>query len=285
MFRETRGFGNVDGSSIRPEEYVAYLHRVDKIDQIAGYKNLLFRVLSIRPLDQVLEVGCGTGVDMRSIFDRDSRVKKVVGVDNSKTMITNAIANTSPDLLESGKIEYVHGDAHVLHFEDDTFDASYSNRTFQHLENPRQALREMVRVTKPEGNIAIADPNWASLQIQGVKTETEGVIVKTFNGIIRNPYMGGQLHDFFLEEGITDTRVYGIPIVLSDFRNIQDVLWLDRSLQVAVDRGIISEMDAMRGLYELQRIDIGILEVSFDMFVVGGKVTKKLTNSSSREIL
>ena len=48
-------------------------------------------------------------------------------------------------------------DATSLDFESHTFDVSYSRFLFQHVKDASQALREMVRVTKPGGVVMVED--------------------------------------------------------------------------------------------------------------------------------
>lgn len=267
--RLASGFTDVDSNStVAPQSFATYLEGLNRKEQLGVYRNIMFGLIDPRPNDQILDVGFGTGVDMRAITDLFS-VRRIVGIDRSWGMIGNAIPETPQRLLASGQIEYLYGDAHRLDFDDNTFDASYSNRTFQHLENPRQALREMIRVTKSGGRIVIADTDWESLKIVEVTPETSETVKKTYISIVRNPYIAGQLNNIFLEEGVVDTSVYPTPVVLRDFASIQDILWLETSLGVAIDMATISEPERQQCLDEL-RVNNNY-ELSFDIFVVGGR--------------
>ena len=54
------------------------------------------------------------------------------------------------------------GDVHALDFPDHTFDVVHAHQVLQHVADPVTALREMRRVTKPGGVIAVRDSDYAA---------------------------------------------------------------------------------------------------------------------------
>ncbi|TFD90057.1 class I SAM-dependent methyltransferase [Cryobacterium serini] len=52
-------------------------------------------------------------------------------------------------------------DIHALEFDDATFDVAHAHQVLQHVADPVQALREMARVTKPGGIVAVRDSDYA----------------------------------------------------------------------------------------------------------------------------
>jgi SAM-dependent methyltransferase len=55
------------------------------------------------------------------------------------------------------------GDAHSLDFPDGTFDAVFAHTLISHVTDPEAVLREMVRVVRPGGLVAVFDGDYASL--------------------------------------------------------------------------------------------------------------------------
>ncbi|MFI7210882.1 class I SAM-dependent methyltransferase [Micromonospora maritima] len=92
--------------------------------------------------DAVLDVACGTGLVSR-LFS--GRVARVVGVD-----ITADMAEQAQPYLD----EFVLAPAESLPFEPDTFDVVVCRQGIQFMTLP-DAVREMVRVTKPGGRIVL----------------------------------------------------------------------------------------------------------------------------------
>ena len=116
--------------------------------------------LKIESGDTVLDVGCGPGevvVDLAAFVEPDGRA---VGVDASENMLAAAAARAKRQKVS---VEFVHGDAAALKFDDETFTAVRSERTLQWLEDPAKAVAEMHRVLRPGGRICLIDTDWRTL--------------------------------------------------------------------------------------------------------------------------
>jgi len=58
------------------------------------------------------------------------------------------------------EVEFVVGDVHALDLPDDTYDVVHAHQVLQHVADPVQALREMRRVCKPGGIVAVRDSDY-----------------------------------------------------------------------------------------------------------------------------
>lgn len=74
------------------------------------------------------------------------------------------INQAAADLTRSGLADRGIADAHVvigdalaLEFADDSFDVTHAHQLLHHLSDPVQAIREMVRVTKPGGVVSLRE--------------------------------------------------------------------------------------------------------------------------------
>lgn len=103
--------------------------------------------------DHLLDVGCGTGVVARQAPVRVGHDGRVVGVDPNEGML--AVAQKTP------RVEWRTGVAEDLPFEDDSFDVVVSQFAMMFFDDRQKAVREMERVLRPGGRVAIA--TWASL--------------------------------------------------------------------------------------------------------------------------
>lgn len=99
--------------------------------------------------DRVLDVACGTGAATLAAAERAGPSGHVVGLDANPEML--AVARRKPT-----RIEWVEGVAEALPMPDDSFDAVVSQFGFMFFENRPQALREMRRVLRPGGSMAVA---------------------------------------------------------------------------------------------------------------------------------
>jgi SAM-dependent methyltransferase len=108
----------------------------------------------IRTGNNVLDVGCGTGVLAREALRRVGQEGQVVGVDLNEGMLAVA-ARTEPN------IAWQLGDAASLRFEDASFDVVVSQFALMYFPDRVASLREMWRILAPGGRLAVAA--WAPI--------------------------------------------------------------------------------------------------------------------------
>jgi len=118
--------------------------------------------LDLPPAAQVLEVGCGTGATTRALARRPDFSGRAFGVDQSAAFI-EAAGRFAREQDIAGRVEFRVGDAHRLDFGDATFDAVIAHTLISHVTDPMVVLREMVRVVRPGGVVAVFDGDYASL--------------------------------------------------------------------------------------------------------------------------
>lgn len=234
------GFASVD-EAVDPSSYISYLDKLNSYPQIVEYKRQILLLMGIREGDLVLDVGCGTGKDLREMLERHQDVGKLVGIDNSQRMIARAIAVTPHELFSSRKIVFMVRDAHRLNFPTSAFDVCRSDRTFQYLRSPEKALQEMVRATKPRGRIVISEPNWDELEFTGVDSEVVRQIRSVYQAIIPNSRIGRELRNMFIREGLQEVEEHPYSLAFSDFASLNALLWLDGTFQGGVGARVVTQ--------------------------------------------
>lgn len=129
------------------QESVLRSHRWRTAENSAAY--LLPR---LRRGMAVLDVGCGPGT---ITIDLARRVAPgpVVGIDRSAEVIEGVAA--AGDMPHN--VSFAVGDLYALDAEDDSFDVVHGHQVLQHLSDPVAALREMRRVCRPGGLVAVRD--------------------------------------------------------------------------------------------------------------------------------
>jgi SAM-dependent methyltransferase len=100
---------------------------------------------------RVLDVGSGTGALAFTLAERKALLH-VVGIDPSKEYVAYA----SNKNRFADRVRFEAGDAQQLRFPDATFDASLSLLVFNFIPDPRKALLQVRRVTKPGGRLSAA---------------------------------------------------------------------------------------------------------------------------------
>lgn len=166
---------------------------------------VIAEVAAIGPGDRVLDVGCGTGVLAREAAERVGADGHVIGLDLNEGMLAVA-RRVRPEL------EWRHGDAMHLPFEDRAFDAVVSQFMLMFCPDPVAALREMWRVLAPAGRLAVAvcgplpdAAGYAALANVGERVCTPEVV-----DLLRSPFAFGdrqQFSELVRTAGIADAEI------------------------------------------------------------------------------
>lgn len=118
------------------------------------YRRIAVDRLQLHPGDQVLDIGCGTGIDIPLLYHRVGSEGRVVGIDISKGMICRARKRISRN--PSVSIPLVQGNALYLPFESKSFDAVFCDYLISTV-NAVKAIKEAFRVAKPGASMVFAD--------------------------------------------------------------------------------------------------------------------------------
>jgi ubiquinone/menaquinone biosynthesis C-methylase UbiE len=102
-----------------------------------------------------LEVGPGPGY-LGFEWLKHTTGTTLQGVEISQEMITIATRNATEYGL-SKRVKYVHSDAQTMPFENNTFDAVFTNGSLHEWADPIKIFNEIHRVLKPNGHYFISD--------------------------------------------------------------------------------------------------------------------------------
>ena len=119
-------------------------------EQNAKIESIL-EILKIRCKDLALDLGCGTGLLIEHIA---SKVAHFVGIDLAGKAIKVA-AERSRRLGIKENVSLIRADVDHLPFRDDVFDRIFALTLLQNVPEPRETIREMVRVAKGMSQIAV----------------------------------------------------------------------------------------------------------------------------------
>jgi SAM-dependent methyltransferase len=116
--------------------------------------------LRVRPGERLLDAGCGEG---RHCFGALERGARVVGLDLDRDSLRAAAGGLRNRARELGSLgEMIRGNAFTLPFRNETFDKVICSEVMEHVHDYRAAARELARVTRPGGMIAVTIPTATS---------------------------------------------------------------------------------------------------------------------------
>jgi ubiquinone/menaquinone biosynthesis C-methylase UbiE len=165
--------------------------------------------LNLKGGEKVLDVGSGLGQFSRAM----ARVAgtRVVGIERSDEQIAQAVQQAKAD-GEEGLVEFRAGDARQLPLEEAewrTFDVAHTRFVLEHVPDPLNVVKQMVRAVKPGGRVLLADDDHDVLrmypEIPGFMQLWEAYM-QTYRELGNDPFIGRKLPALLSEAGTKPVR-------------------------------------------------------------------------------
>ena len=204
-------FHDVDSSS--DERRTAAVGALDVQAQWPSIQRLhawLLEQLGPLPGIHVIDVGCGTGEDVRGLAVSVGPSGSATGVDPSETMLGEARRRAE---AARNRAHFVRGSADRLPAAAGSLDLVRCERVLQHLADPSVAVREMARVLRPGGRIGLIDTDWRTLATWPGDPHVAAAWREDWGGV-PSPGVGAQLLDLVLHHGFADARLATEALVL-----------------------------------------------------------------------
>lgn len=167
----------------------------EKLPGVQRLRDWALAALDPQPGERAVDVGAGTGTEVRRMASLVGDQGEAVGVEPHAGMRAAAESRAADEGVAA---RFVDGDALALPFADGSIDAIRCERVFQHLIDPEGAAREIARVLAPGGRAVVIDSDWGSV----VQSMGDPDVVRRLNEAswrrTANPFSGrnlkGQLH-------------------------------------------------------------------------------------------
>ncbi len=121
-----------------------------------------FQRFRVTPGERVMDMGCGAG---RHAFELYRRGADVVAFDMDADELAGVetmfgAMRLEGEVPEGGNATTVQGDALDLPFPDGHFDKIIASEVLEHIPDDMRAMRELLRVLRPGGQLAVTVPAW-----------------------------------------------------------------------------------------------------------------------------
>jgi ubiquinone/menaquinone biosynthesis C-methylase UbiE len=205
------------------------------------------RFVPIRPGSHVLEVGCGTGVVLRDVAHIAGARGHVMGIDPSRQLLAvarglcGAVGGRAPIATRVGSGARLPFAAH-------RFDVALAITVILHVADPLTVVREMARVTRKGGRVALQDQDFGVIAVAHHDRDlTDRIMLGVARHVYEEPYSGRRLPGLLRAAGLEHVRlrtdVYQ-DTTLTPFSKI----FLERRAENAVQFGIVDAATAQKWL-------------------------------------
>jgi 2-polyprenyl-3-methyl-5-hydroxy-6-metoxy-1,4-benzoquinol methylase len=168
---------------------------------------------------RVLDVGTGLGFFAEALMARQAQV---TAADIGETMLERLRTRLGCDCRQADALELVN------RFGAASFDVVVSSECIEHTPSPREAVRQMARVLRPGGYLALSTPN---LPWQPVVRTANRLRLRAFDGL-ENFSTFGSLRAVLQSEGMVVLREQGLHLFPFQLGFHSLSTWLDRHAQV-----------------------------------------------------
>ncbi|WNO70737.1 MULTISPECIES: methyltransferase domain-containing protein [unclassified Streptomyces] len=254
--------GNISASSV--ERLVAALDAQEGTPGVRRLRAWAHRGLDARPGERVLDIGTGTGSEVRALAAAVSPGGDALGVEPNPGLRAVAEQRTA----EAGSTaRFAEGDALALPLDDASVDLVWCERVFQHLDEPQKAAGEIARVLRPGGRVALLDTDWATAILHPGEPEVVKALSAAALAAAANPYAGRRLVGQLRAEGFEIDDVGSQALIQDRLETVEPLI---RMLgETAVRSGLITEPQRDRLYEELTAAgEHGALHLSVTMFGV-----------------
>lgn len=230
-------FRNID-RNVAASSAVRFLDALNTTQQVQEMQRITHRLLGACEGARILDAGCGVGEVTRELGALVGRTGHVMGIDLSENMVAEARRRTEGTGLA---VEYRQGDIHRLDLPSDSFDGCRASRVFIYLDDPRQALSELLRLTRPGGAVVLFEPELDSWVLDGPEPAVVRKLVHFWADQLRNPWIGRRIPGLFHSLGVSELSV--VPVVGTWNLGMLETFGIYPVLEKAIQQGVATRAE------------------------------------------
>jgi len=229
---------------------VTYLEMFSELDAVKAYKRRSFDLLLLEPGQAVVEAGCGTGADAIDAARRVEPGGFAVAVDADPVMVRVAARAAA---AAGAAVRAVESDANRLPLADGSCHACRADRVLQHVSHPEATVKELLRLLRPGGRLALCDADWGTLAVSASDQPTTRAILNWFCDSIPQGWAGRRLGAWLLAAGAQLETVEGFTLCFRSLAEVDRALGLQQAALGAAEADAVSLEAAADWLSELHQ--------------------------------
>ncbi len=177
---------------------------------------------ALRAGEVVLDLGCGAGFDVFIAGRKVGPTGRAIGVDMTPEMLAKARHNAAAYRAQTGldNVEFRLGEIEHLPVADASADAVISNCVINLSPDKPQVWREIARVLKPGGRVAVSDLALLKPLPPAIREMVEALV-----GCVAGAVLVEETARMAREAGLTDIRLTPRPDYIKALENFEDPLY------------------------------------------------------------
>ncbi len=237
-----------------PAAVIRTLDGFAEIEGLAAARDALLADLRLGPGQRVLEAGCGPATALPALLGRVGATGTVAGIDPTTAFIEEARRRAAA--CGAANTEYREGDIREIPYPDAAFDATFCDKVLIHVGPTEQAVREMVRVTKPGGRVGAVEWDLCALSLHSDEPELTAKLIELGCQMQYRGGAGRALKDVFQAAGLGDIRFRPHLAHTTDLNAEAGWRWLLKNrADRAVAKEVLDEAAARRWLEHFEAMD------------------------------
>jgi ubiquinone/menaquinone biosynthesis C-methylase UbiE len=201
----------------------------------------------------VVDLGCGTGMDVINMAGMYGSQFKMIGVDHDSSLIEIARKQAG----DAPNLEFRIAEGDRLPFADASLSGLRAERLVQHLKDPAAVYQEMNRVLQAEAPVVIVESDWSSLRFYDpavvIANKLTAFLTETK---INNGYAAQHLTHYFEQSGFGTVSLQVFPFVLTSVKDAYTYLWIDKIIAEMAQLGVISEEEKNSFVQHIEAADL-----------------------------
>jgi len=200
----------------------------------------------------VIDLGCGTGMDVSNLGKLLGNEVKVVGLDHDETMLNKGRSS----FAGQDNIQFILSEANAIPFESDSVSGLRAERLIQHLKEPENTIGEMHRVLKKGHPLVIVETDWSSLTFYNGHLSIENKIVQYLTDKkINNGLAARKLTAYAEAAEFINIHMEIFPFIIKSLKEANEYLWIELMINEALNENFITRQERDEFLLALHHAD------------------------------
>ena len=174
-------------------------------------RRIVREALALKPGEDVLDIGSGPGLLVSEMAAQVGPGGSVQGVDPSPSMLT--LAKRRELAAGSSPVAFVRGDAAVLPFADESFDAAVTTQVYEYVADIVAAIAEARRVLRPGGRLLVLDTDWGSIVWRSGDDDRMRRVLAAWDEHLVDPHLPRRLTGLLEDAGFSLSHRAAVPLL------------------------------------------------------------------------